>query len=145
MWRPLAAQPAVDLVEAPSKSKANENPALERTVWIRAHPAVHDQIFDALHDSASSVLDSFKKGSASDIPVEVEIVDMRGKINIFEIMGPKTSQVLKGALQPVEDSREEFKKVRNLLLLHKSLLMLIVSFGNIFEIYQAQGAFPEAW
>lgn len=43
---------------------------------------------------------------------KVEIVDLRGKLNIFELMGPKSSQVIKGALNPIIDGEfEEFNQV----------------------------------
>ena len=43
---------------------------------------------------------------------KVEVVDLRGKFNIFELMGPKSSQVIKGALTPVPgDDREELNQV----------------------------------
>lgn len=32
---------------------------------------------------------------------KVDIVDLRGKVNIFELMGPKSTQVIKGALKPI--------------------------------------------
>ncbi|KAF9016886.1 POP1-domain-containing protein [Hymenopellis radicata] len=130
MWQPLASsasepqQPVEEEGEQNQEAQASaprrkekaweEAPIPDKTLrslWIRAHPAVHDQVFDALHESASSVLDSFKNSSASEEPVEVEIADMRGKVNIFEIMGPKSSQVIKGALQPVSaDDRAGFKE-----------------------------------
>lgn len=39
------------------------------------------------------------------------MADLREQFNVFEIMGPKASQVLKGALKPADDKREDFKKV----------------------------------
>jgi ribonuclease P/MRP protein subunit POP1 len=85
-----------------------------RTVWIRSHPVVFDEVFSALQMSASMTLEAFKRspGATQLLSTEVEIADLREHINVFEIMGPKSNQVLKGALTPVgEDKREEFKKV----------------------------------
>lgn len=85
-----------------------------RIVWVRSHPAVFDEVFSALQTSASSTLETIKQSSgAAEVPsAEVEIADLREQINVFEIMGPKSSQVLKGALTPVgDDKREEFRKV----------------------------------
>jgi len=46
--------------------------------------------------------------------IDVEIADLRGQINVFEIMGPKSSQVLRGALNPVlQDQRKDFTQVAN--------------------------------
>jgi ribonuclease P/MRP protein subunit POP1 len=85
----------------------------------------------ALRTAASSVLDTARKAAPpgtqfDDIGIELE--DLSGQINVFEIMGPKSNQVLKGALSPVsQESREDFNKVRrvlrrfiNLLYLHSS-------------------------
>jgi ribonuclease P/MRP protein subunit POP1 len=46
------------------------------------------------------------------VHAKVEIADLRGSVNTFEIMGTKASQVIKGALSSVgDDDRQEFKKV----------------------------------
>ncbi|EGO23569.1 hypothetical protein SERLADRAFT_416006 [Serpula lacrymans var. lacrymans S7.9] len=82
----------------------------DRVVWVRCHPAVHDTIFTALQTSASLSLQSAKQQDQSK-HYEIEIADLRGQVNVFEIMGPKSSQVIKGALSPAnDDKREEFKK-----------------------------------
>jgi ribonuclease P/MRP protein subunit POP1 len=99
------------------QQSSDQAPSLDidpRIVWVRSHPAVFDEVFSALQMSASSTLETIKRSSSTaEVPsVEVEIADLREQINVFEIMGPKSSQVLKGALTPVgEDKREEFKKV----------------------------------
>jgi ribonuclease P/MRP protein subunit POP1 len=84
-----------------------------RTVWIRSHPAVFDEVFSALQTSASVTLDAIRQSSGATIAAstEIEIADLREHVNVFEIMGPKSNQVLKGALTPAEDKREEFKRV----------------------------------
>jgi ribonuclease P/MRP protein subunit POP1 len=72
---------------------------------------VFDDIFAALRGSASLVLQA-EKQRHKDVHAEVEIADLRGSVNTFEIMGPKASQVIKGALSSVgDDDRQEFKKV----------------------------------
>ncbi|KAK0201890.1 POP1-domain-containing protein [Desarmillaria ectypa] len=133
MWRPFTRhesgaaegpeETSTELTQAKRKrkGKGKEKAAEEtdtplneetiRVVWIRSHPATHDEVFNALQTAASSVLDEIKKESTSDQAVDVEIADLRGKVNIFEIMGPKSSQVLKGALQPIaSDDRIGFKE-----------------------------------
>ncbi|KAK0221848.1 POP1-domain-containing protein [Armillaria fumosa] len=135
MWRPFtsskpeAAEEPEEISTEPSqrkrkrkgKGKGKEKVTKEidilpneetiRVVWIRSHPATHDEVFNALQTAASSVLDEINKESTSDQVVDVEIADLRGKVNIFEIMGPKSSQVLKGALQPIaSDDRTSFKE-----------------------------------
>ncbi|KAG2135049.1 ribonucleases P/MRP protein subunit POP1-domain-containing protein [Suillus cothurnatus] len=124
MWRPLpvgntSAQTNASSVEGSSKRRRKgkkvvvadtiqQSPA--RTVWVRSHPAVFDDIFAALRGSASLVLQA-EKQRHKDVHAEVEIADLRGSVNTFEIMGPKASQVIKGALSSVgDDDRQEFKK-----------------------------------
>ncbi|ESK94957.1 rnase p protein subunit [Moniliophthora roreri MCA 2997] len=90
------------------QQQAGSNPPLKR-VWLRCHPATFDAAFKALHSATSSVLEDLQTFEST--PVEIEIADMRGEINVFEIMGPKSSRVLKGALSPVMDgASDEFKK-----------------------------------
>jgi len=43
--------------------------------------------------------------------VNLEISNLKGHLNVFEIMGPKSSQVIKGALSPVRsEQRGEFQQ-----------------------------------
>ena len=89
----------------------------QRVVWLRVHPSAFDVVSSSLQLAASSALDA--AGCSSDGKVdelEVEIADLRGQINAFEVTGPKSNQVLRGALSPVpEDRRVEFQKVCYLL------------------------------
>ncbi|KAI0755130.1 POP1-domain-containing protein [Daedaleopsis nitida] len=93
------------------REKANPPPndAQKRTliVWVRVHPSVTEQAHEALRISASFALDAAKKAERI---VEVEIADLREHFNMFEIMGPKSTQIIKGALRPVDYKREEVKK-----------------------------------
>ncbi|KAH9927049.1 POP1-domain-containing protein [Amylocystis lapponica] len=90
-----------------------EDPA--RIVWVRAHPSVVGEVHLALRTAASFALEIFKK-SAPEKEVQVEIADLREHVNVFEIMGPKASQVLKGALKPVTlKERPEFRQFWNSL------------------------------
>lgn len=38
---------------------------------------------------------------------KVQVLDLRGRFNFFELMGPKSSQVIKGALDLVFDGKTE--------------------------------------
>lgn len=103
----------------PRKKKQDQNDSstdgTSSTIWIRCHPAVFDEVFATLQSSASHTLEAAQKAAAGKEfkDIDVEIADLRGQINVFEIMGPKSSQVIKGTLRPVgQDQREEFKKVR---------------------------------
>ncbi|KAF8225887.1 POP1-domain-containing protein [Tricholoma matsutake] len=81
-----------------------------RVVWLRSHPSVFNEVFSSLQAAASSVLDAAKRSMGEEEKdIDVQLSDLRGQINVFEIMGPKSSQVLKGALNPVpQDHRTEF-------------------------------------
>ncbi|KAF7365276.1 Ribonucleases P/MRP protein subunit POP1 [Mycena venus] len=98
--------------EPPSKS--SDPDAGQRTVWIRSHPAISEKVFAVLRTSASSVLDAARKAAPQGTQIDeigIELEDLSGQINAFEIMGPKSNQVLKGAVSPVShDSREDFNK-----------------------------------
>ncbi|KAJ7601074.1 ribonucleases P/MRP protein subunit POP1-domain-containing protein [Mycena floridula] len=128
IWRPTCLLPDLSPPDEPSET-VSEDPVIpttgatkkrtrrgakpipddSRVVWVRCHPSLFDDIFSTLQSSISTVLDAAKRTSGSDI--EVELGDLRGQVNSFDIMGPKASQVLKGVLNPVgQDKREEFRK-----------------------------------
>lgn len=112
LWRP---SPPVQKIQDSASSTGKERPNVpaesQRTLWIWAHPSVFEDVYRELRTAASFALETFKKTKPS-MRCEVEIADLREQLNAFEIMGPKSSQVIKGALRPVpEDTCEEFKKV----------------------------------
>ncbi|KAI0631997.1 POP1-domain-containing protein [Trametes polyzona] len=115
LWQADSANPdpnPVDKGKGKGKEKAesssNTDPGQQtRTVWVRVHPAATAEVHHALRRAASSALDSAKQAGRK---VEVDMADLREQFNVFEIMGPQASQVLKGALKPVDDNREDFKK-----------------------------------
>jgi ribonuclease P/MRP protein subunit POP1 len=82
-----------------------------RVCWLRAHPASFDMLFDAIRQAASRVLEARKaEGKEKE---QVQIADLREKVLAFELMGPKSTQVLRGALDPVRtEERAEFRQVR---------------------------------
>ena len=85
-----------------------------RVVWVRCHPLFAKEALVALKKAISLTLEAFNVSTQhKDKSYTVEVTDLRGEFNIFEIMGPKSSQVIKGALSPIpEGRRDEFKKVR---------------------------------
>lgn len=95
------------------KGSAQTDSNISRVVWLRSHPSVFNEVFSSLQLAASSVLDAAKRRMGEEErDIDVEIADLRGQINVFEIMGPKSSQVLKGALNPVpQDQRKDFTQV----------------------------------
>ncbi|TFY75477.1 hypothetical protein EWM64_g8533 [Hericium alpestre] len=90
---------------------------IARTVWIRCHPSMFKDAFVALKAATSLTLEAFKKSTEyADKKYDVEIANLNDSVNVFEIMGPKSSQIIKGALSPVDPaSRPEFKKFWNSL------------------------------
>ena len=83
-----------------------------RTIWLRFHPSVQLEVFDTLKQAASQTLVKYKIDSNDPQEATLEIADLTTHVNVFEIMGPKSSQVIKGALSPVaSENRKEFLKV----------------------------------
>jgi ribonuclease P/MRP protein subunit POP1 len=86
-----------------------------RVVWLRFHPVSHAQALSALQAAASQYL-SKKKADGYE-GIKIQIVDLKDQINVFEIMGPQASQVIRGALATVPgDQRDDFKKVRQFIM-----------------------------
>ncbi|KAF9267501.1 POP1-domain-containing protein [Marasmius fiardii PR-910] len=100
IWRP----PPRASNDNNEKGKGKSQGELDKTAWIFCHPGMFDDIFSALRTATSTAL-SLTSG------MEVELADLRGQLNAFELMGPNCSQVLKGALTPAMDGEgKEFKE-----------------------------------
>ncbi len=112
IWRPRDVETVAPAQAALGSSQENQKTAAgprPRTLWLRIHPAIFEDVTHELQKATSQVLD---RPRSSTEEIAVEIADLRGQVNTFEIMGPKSTQVLRGALTPVaKDDREEFKKV----------------------------------
>lgn len=95
-----------------------------------------------LRTAASFALEAAKQaGIPSDKAYEVQIANLREHVNVFEIMGPKSSQVIKGAMKPVaEDTRDEFKNACNNF---EDLYCLLTyrSVGTVSTAYKQQPPF----
>jgi ribonuclease P/MRP protein subunit POP1 len=105
LWRPVTPPDSDDLAHSP------------RTVWVVCHPSIFESAFRSLTASSSFAVEASE--SHDKRRHKVEIVDLRGKFNIFELMGPKSSQVIKGALNPILDGEsEEFNQVSPVLSFH---------------------------
>lgn len=122
MWRPLNIQAGTPAQGASSSSQKNKKTVAgpvttvqgkglrPRVLWLRVHPVIFEDITRELQKATSQVLD---RPRSSNEEIAVEIADLRGQVNAFEIMGSKSTQVLRGALTPIlKDEREEFKKVQ---------------------------------
>ena len=102
LWRPTASPDSDDPARSP------------RTVWVVCHPSIFESAFRGLSISSSLAVEASE--SEDKRRHKVEIIDLRGKFNIFELMGPKSSQVIKGALVPVLGDRcEELNQVSPVL------------------------------
>jgi len=105
-------------------------PLRVRSVWLRFHPCIHDDILDTLKEAASQTLAEYNARNPGAGELKVEIIDQRRQINIFEIMGPKSSQILKGVLRPVmPDKRKDFLNVRSSFSGYGLIINMIHSFG----------------
>ena len=86
----------------------------QRTVWVVCHPSIFESAFRSLTVSSSFAVEASESDNKR--RHKVEVVDLRGKLNFFELMGPKSSQVIKGTLAPVlDDKREELNQVSPVL------------------------------
>ncbi|KJA21170.1 hypothetical protein HYPSUDRAFT_67916 [Hypholoma sublateritium FD-334 SS-4] len=117
IWRP---QSISSLPPNDRKGKGKEtmdfaptlsNSSSIRTVWLKFHPSAEPAVLDALKEAASWTLAQHRKILENSSDVSFEIVNLQAQFNVFEIMGPKSSQVLRGSLSPVNsDIREDFSQ-----------------------------------
>ncbi|KIM28940.1 hypothetical protein M408DRAFT_8384 [Serendipita vermifera MAFF 305830] len=106
------------LAQLPSKGDHNQqdsenrgnNKSLEnaRAAWLRVHPAAYEKTSQALTNAVMAIMESERKQGRSS--VSVEIADLRGQFNSFDLMGPKSSQVIWGAIAPVKQHTFDTKK-----------------------------------
>ncbi|VDC04482.1 unnamed protein product [Peniophora sp. CBMAI 1063] len=93
------------------KGKAQPEEASTCTAWVRVHPTILPDALKALKLAASVALDELRQSSQhAGKEYAIEVANLRDAVNVFEIMGPKSSQVLKGALTPVEGQSKEFNE-----------------------------------
>lgn len=132
LWRPLPGDPTYTSADQQNitsasqgkqrrqnkgkqKAKEAEQPSddVQRTAWIWVHPSIYEQVYSELHICVALALEYVKESDPSiSEPLNVELADLRKDLNVFEIMGPKASQVIRGALKPVFDNwRADFSKV----------------------------------
>ena len=100
IWRPLPA----------SFGSGGTSSEPIRQLWIRFHPSTHASVFSTLRSAIPLVLSqSMVQGEE----VKVELNDVRESNCVFELTGPKSGKVLKGALGELvkDEAREEVKTV----------------------------------
>lgn len=96
IWRPGVSTEAEAPVETPSTPSELASSNSTRTLWIRVHPA-------ALESAMTSLKTASEQIHASNQP---EITDLSGDVNSFELVGPRTSQVIQGALKLASSERQ---------------------------------------
>lgn len=102
IWRPIVRAPTATSFSEPSvpaHEPANTSSTSARSLWIRVHPA-------ALKDVMTSIKAAVSQLAVAD---QVEIADLSGDLNAFEMVGPRTSQVIHGALKLAANGAEARK------------------------------------
>ncbi|KAG9057294.1 hypothetical protein FS842_007652 [Serendipita sp. 407] len=79
-----------------------------RRIWLRLHPMSYEKASRALTNAVMSVLELERL--AGNPSVAVEIADLRDHFCCFDLIGPKSSQVIHGALVLDKLQNEEQKK-----------------------------------
>lgn len=105
---------SLTIKEEMPESRPESSDGETRTVWIRCHPTIFSTVLSTLKGAVSLTLDALKRSPGhSQNSYSVEIIDLRESINVFEITGPKSSQVIHGALTPtVVSHKDESQQVR---------------------------------
>lgn len=112
---------------------AKPGPDTFRTLWIRFHPSAWQEVWDIVQASASFVLDVLRQEQASHVNTDdnvheeestgkgedpkaeecIDMMDLRSQVNCFELMGPRSSQIIRGVMTLVNgDDRPMFHEVR---------------------------------
>lgn len=117
MWLPKGRSKPQEVIDLDTLKEANLKfrSTPRRLVWIRIHPSIFEDVYLVIQTSVSYALDAAKKANGPDSKVllGVTICDLRERLNVFEIMGPKSSQVIKGAFKPIKaQGRKDFDAVR---------------------------------
>lgn len=132
----------VTIVWRPTTSPGSSDQAHSlRTLWLICHPTIFESAFRSLVVSSSFAVE----GPDIKRKHKVEVLDLRGKFNIFELMGPKSSQVIKGTLTPAPDEKsEEFSQVSFVpsFLVHKLNALTIFKFWDGLQQLQCPGGLP---
>lgn len=68
-------------------------PSPRRTIWLRFHPSIFEEAYSAIKASIANHV--VQRVAAEDV---VQMRDLRGEINAFEIMGPNAARVLRGVM-----------------------------------------------
>ncbi|KAG8735621.1 hypothetical protein FRC10_010354, partial [Ceratobasidium sp. 414] len=92
LWRPSVSRP-----KSSESSSTVQNPSAgqeTRTLWIRVHPASLGRVIESLKSAHKQILTS-----------QLEIADLSGDLNAFELVGPRTNQIIHGAFHLANNER----------------------------------------
>ncbi|KAF8340372.1 uncharacterized protein EI90DRAFT_2906355 [Cantharellus anzutake] len=111
MWKPLPdSDGTLEFSREPCSTETPHLPANpSRIVWVRFHPALFDDVRQALKAGAAAALDSSMERSEHHSETHLDIIDLRGSLNAFEIMGPRTGEILRRVLRIVRNEKSTSK------------------------------------
>lgn len=79
----------------------------DRTLWIRIHPSIFQECWDALKSvlKRCSTVPPDDAGPSNQLALEsaIHMRDLRGEVDAFEIMGPLAGRVLRRVLRVCKD------------------------------------------
>ncbi|KAF8527485.1 ribonucleases P/MRP protein subunit POP1-domain-containing protein [Hysterangium stoloniferum] len=87
------------------QTSTKPDPNASRTFWLRVHPSAWSEAWSAVRQAASLTLEDTCKEKETEEEV-VDLIDLRSQVNCFELTGPRSSQVFKGAITPVAGQNE---------------------------------------
>lgn len=89
--------------------KPEESGSAARAVWLRLHPAIHDDAIKLLSRilNAPDFADQAASSSTSTSSPVIRLNDLRGEIDSFEIMGPKATRVLRRIFRLVKSEGKD--------------------------------------
>lgn len=82
----------------------------DRTVWLRIHPSIYQPTMDLLRGLISSSNDEASSSSKVHQP-SIVINDLRGEVDSFEVMGPKSARILRRILRLSKTEGKDKQKV----------------------------------
>lgn len=78
----------------------------ERTVWVRLHPAMFDQVWQELKIASAQPV-AGGSSSSHNVAAPLHIRDLRGEVDSFELTGPTAGRVLRRVLRVCHDEDPE--------------------------------------
>jgi ribonuclease P/MRP protein subunit POP1 len=82
----------------------------DRTVWLRIHPSIYQPTMDLLRGLISLGNDEASSSSKVHQPFIV-MNDLRGEVDSFEVMGPKSARILRRILRLSKTEGKDKQKV----------------------------------